>query len=96
MDEKRQELFQFLMQNNEGIRNFQSDYKHDQDKKVQKIMQQYSGLIKLDSSQDINSTDLREDPKLTGYIRLHKQISAIQEVINLRVKFLLENTTGSS
>ena len=59
-------------------------------------MQEYAHLIKLDPSQDISCSDAREDPKLAGYIRLHKQILAIQEVINLRVKFLLENTTSGS
>lgn len=50
LEDKRQELFQFLMMNNEQIRNYHSDYKQEQDRKVQKIMQEYAGLIKIDHS----------------------------------------------
>lgn len=50
LDERRQELYQFLLKNNEGTRNYHQEYKTNQDKKIQKIMQEYIGLVKFEQN----------------------------------------------
>lgn len=93
LEEKRQELYQFLLKNNEQTKNYHQQYKSDQDKKIQKIIQEYIGLIKIDQTQD--KVDPRADPNLTRYMQLYKQVQAVQNLIDIRVNMLLEGDSGN-
>ena len=44
------QLYQFLLKNNEQTQNFHQGYKMKEDKKIQKIMQEYISMVKIDTS----------------------------------------------
>ena len=51
LEEERMQVYQHLLRNNEQAKKHRQDYKKNQDKKIQKIMQEYIGMVKIDPTE---------------------------------------------
>lgn len=59
-------------------------------------MQEYIGLIKIEEAYSLEPDINHTDPNLRQNMNLYKQITDVQNIINLKINLLLENQLVSN
>ena len=80
-----------LLKNNESTKSYQREYRNNQERKIQKIMMEYTGLVKIDDEFETAPDVKANDPVQRQQMSLYKQICEVQNLINLKINMLLEN-----